>query len=242
MATELRLPNINGSSEKEQLAQIRSYLYQFIPQLQWVLNNMSTSSATVVTPTVVRTPTSSAARSSNPLADFNSIKALIIKSADIVDAYYEEINKKLVGEYVAESDFGTYKERTEQSIVANSKEVTKLYDNIQTIITDIEDIEYTLIESNAHIKSGLLGYSDTVPIYGVEIGQKNVINGEEVFNKYARFTAGRLSFYDRNDIEVAYISDYKLYITNAEILGSLKLGGYMLDTSNGLTLQWVKGG
>ena len=61
----------------------------------------------------------------------------------------------------------------------------------------------------------------------------------EVFNKYARFTAGRLSFYDKNDIEVAYISDYKLYITNAEIKGTLKLGAFLIDTSKGFRLKWV---
>lgn len=241
MAVELRLPNINGLTEREQLTQIRSYLYQLIPQLQWALNNTAPSS-NVTTPTVVQAPVSSVSRAIDPQTSFDSLKALIIKSADIVEAYYEEINRRLQGIYVGQSDFGTYTEQTEQEIIANSTSVKNLYKDIQTITSDIENLEYTLIESNAHINSGLLYYSDGIPVYGVEVGQKNIVNGEEVFNKYARFTSGRLSFYDRNDIEVAYISDYKLYITNAEILGNLKLGGYVFDTSNGLALQWVKGG
>lgn len=242
MGVELRLPNINGQSEKEILSQIRSYLYQLVPQLQWALNNTATSSGGVSTTTIVRSTPSSATRSTDAQASFNTIKSLIIKSADIVEAYYAEINRRLEGLYVAESDFGTYTEQTSQDIIENSTEINRMYENIQTIVSDIENIEYTLIETNAHIKSGMLDYSAGVPIYGVEVGQKNIVDGVEVFNKYARFTAGRLSFYDRNDIEVAYISDYKLYITNAQILGNLWIGGFVLDTSNGLALQWVEGG
>jgi hypothetical protein len=76
-------------------------------------------------------------------------------------------------------------------------------------------------------------------VYGLEIGQRNKIDGEEVFNKYARFTSDRLSFYDQNDTEIAYISDYKLHINHAEVLGTLKIGGYLIDTTKGLTFKWV---
>ena len=36
---DLRLPSIAGT-DREQLAQIRSYLYQLIPQLQWILDGV----------------------------------------------------------------------------------------------------------------------------------------------------------------------------------------------------------
>ena len=72
----------------------------------------------------------------------------------------------------------------------------------------------------------------------MEVGQTTEVNGEELFNKFARFTSSRLSFYDANGSEVAYISDYKLYITNAQILGNLYLGSYILDTTNGIAFIW----
>ena len=78
-----------------------------------------------------------------------------------------------------------------------------------------------------------------IPVYGIEVGQRNTVNGVEVFNKFARFTADRLSFYDQSGEEVAYISDFKLYITNAEVTGTLKLGGFLIDTSKGFTLKWA---
>jgi hypothetical protein len=49
---ELRLPNISGT-DREQLTRIRSYLYQLIPELQFLLENIeskldSSASATVL--------------------------------------------------------------------------------------------------------------------------------------------------------------------------------------------------
>ena len=242
MAIELRLPNIKGN-DREQLVQIRSYLYQLTEQLQWAFNNLDTSASRNY---VAQQPRALVAGSSkvDAQATFDSIKALIIKSADIVNAYYEEINTRLEGAYVAESDFGTYMEQTSQDISQNSTEIESIYSNIQTILSDIDNIEYALIEANAYIRSGLLYYDENeTPIYGLEIGQKNIIDGEEVFNKYARFTADRLSFYDQNDTEIAYVSDYKLFIRNVEITSSYKIGG-LVDTvmANGdVVTKWVGG-
>lgn len=40
---ELRLPNLNAPTDREMLSQIRSYLYQLVPQLQWALNEANTT-------------------------------------------------------------------------------------------------------------------------------------------------------------------------------------------------------
>lgn len=240
MGFDLRLPNITGATEREQLSQIKGYLYQLVQQLQWALSTIETSSA----PNQVASQASQnvivKAKAKNAEVDFNALKALIIKSADIVDAYYDEISERLTGLYVASSDFGTYIEETDSKIKKTSTDITQNYTNIQKILTDVENLSFSLAESQAHINSGLIYYDDDgIPVYGLEIGQKNTVDGEEVFNKYARFTSGRLSFYDRNDTEVAYISDYKLYITNAEITGSLRLGAFQINTSKGFSLKYV---
>ena len=241
MGLELRYPNITGSTDREQLSQVKSYLYQLVGQLQWALNNIDITASSAIVNTPKTTPQS--VHNTAPQATFDAVKSLIIKSADIVNAYYEEINSRLVGEYVAQSDFGEFSEQTVQDITENSTEIERAFTNIQQILTDIENIEFTLVEVNAHIRSGLLYYDEGVPIYGLEIGQRNTIDGEEVFNKYARFTSDRLSFYDQNDTEVAYISDYKLYIRNVEITESYKIGGFV-DTvkANGdVVTKWVGG-
>lgn len=235
---DFRMPNITGS-EAEQLSQIRSYLYQFIPQLQWAMSQLNTTAGSAY---VVNKENKAAEQkeSFNAEVAFGALKPLIIKSADIVQAYYEEISSRIVGSYVAESDFGAFVEKTEQEIVQSSTDIEQIFHDMQGILTDLETLNFTLAEVNAHIKSGLIYYDDEgIPVYGLEIGQRNTVDGEEVFNKFARFTSDRLSFYDQNDTEVAYISDYKLYITNAEVTGTLKLGGFLVDTSKGLTIKWV---
>lgn len=241
MGIELRLPQINGKTDREQLAQIKSYLYQMAQQLQWALSNVGTSSGNVVVQQVAGNTVALPAEASAQTT-FNAIKSMIIKSADIVNAYYEEINRRLDGEYVARSDFGSYTERTSQEVNETSTGIERLFSNVQTILTDIETLQYSIIETNAHINSGLLYYDEAgIPIYGLEIGQRNEVDGVEVFNKYARFISDRLSFYDQNDNEVAYISDYKLYITHLQVTESISHGGFITDTSDGIAIKWEGG-
>lgn len=238
MSFNVPYPNITSANDAGRIEQIRSYLYQLADQLKFALNDIEKGTASSIQPT--DNSNSKVTPEKEAQATFNSIKSLIIKSADIVNSYYEEFNQKFSSEYVAQSDFGTYKETTNQSLTKNSTSIESLFESMQEIITDIENLEHASIDVNAHIKAGELYKDDNgAPVYGLEIGQKNTIDGVEVFNKYARFSSDRLSFYDNNDIEVAYISDYKLYITNAEIKGTLILGRYTLDTSNGLAFKWV---
>lgn len=240
MTIDIRLPAVNtqGSAEA-QIGQMRSYMYQLVEQLNWALSTLESGIADGKSESIE--VTQSAAMSEKDAQDtFNSIKSMIIKSADIVNAYYEEINKVLSGEYVAQSDFGVFSEQTNSQISANASAITQFYTDIQQITSTIEDIDDALIAVSAHIKTGILDYAeDGTPIYGVEVGQKTEKDGEEVFNKFARFTSDRLSFYDQNGNEVSYISDYKLHITNAVIKGNLQLGGYILDTANGIAFKWV---
>lgn len=238
MSFDIKLPNISAATDRGQLEQIRSYLYQLAEQLKWALNSIEVGGTNVLQQN--QKSNGNKPSDAEAQATFNSIKSLIIRSSDIVEAYTEEIKKRLEGEYVAQSDFGTYVESTVQTITADSKNVESLFESMQEIISDIDNLEHSLIDVNAHIKSGLLYYDDAgVPIYGLEVGQITEIDGVETFNKYARFTSDRLSFYDKNDTEIAYISDYKLYITNAHITGTLTLGRFVIDTSDGLVIKWV---
>lgn len=242
MIVDLRYPNINGKTTEEQLIQTKLYLKGLVDQLNFALQEVggvSVGSASVTGTALV----SKSEKESNAIATFNDIKALIIKSADIVNAYYDQINTKLEGVYVAESDFGSYAEQTTQDILANSTSIQQIYSDIQAIITDIDNLEHSKIETNAYINSGLLFYNASgVPVYGLEIGQRNTIDGVEVFNKYARFTSDKLSFYDSNNNEVAYVSDRKLYITVVEVTGEL-IRGKLVDivqTNGTIVTKWIQ--
>jgi hypothetical protein len=246
MGYDIRLPNITGSTEKEQLKQIRSYLHQFVEQMQWVLNDISMNQGG--TTTIHGSQQASASQADGEkdgVATFDSIKALIIKSADIVDAYYEEINRRLDGVYAAKSEFGSYEELKSQVITETSSYTDYVFDTHQKIVgNDIKGINDQLREVKANIKLGELYRDESgFPVHGVEIGETRNEEGKETFKKFARFTADRLSFYDQNGYELAYISDYKLYIRNVEITSTFKIGGF-IDTvmANGnVVTKWVGG-
>lgn len=241
MSIDIRLPNINSATEQGQLSQMRSYLYQLVEQLNWALNTVQDGAVqTVVQPMTAPTASGTASAEQEAQDTFNSIKSLIIKSADIVNAYYETMRLRMDGEYVAESDFGVYRRTTAAELSATTDSVNQLYTDLQSVEETAEGAYDSVRAVTANIKTGLLYTNDSgVPVYGLEVGQRNVENGVESFRKYARFTANRLSFYDQNDTEVAYISDYKLYITQAQITGSITLGRYVADMSDGLAFKWV---
>lgn len=142
MGIDIRLPNITGTTDREKLTQMQGYLFQLVEQLNWALQNIDTTNVAVATSSKVSQPTSgittagSQASVADPQVTFNSIKSLIIKSADIVDAYYQEVSRRLEGLYVAQSDFGDYVERTSQVIEETSTSTTQRFENIQIIITN----------------------------------------------------------------------------------------------------------
>lgn len=164
------------------------------------------------------------------------------KVNDRVQAVYrsmEELETNLKGRYVAQGDFGTFAEDTNARIKANAEAIEQKYEDVQRLRSEVEEVAGAVVAVNANIRTGLLYYDNGAPVYGVEVGQRTRVNGEEVFNKYARFISNRLSFYDQSGNEVSYISDYKLYITNAVVTGNLQVGGYMLDTTKGLGFKWI---
>ena len=222
MSIQIQTPNITASNDRERLQQMQSYLYRMAQQLQWAFDTLETGSNAVSQTRIL--PSQNAQKAASQDTTFAGLKDLIIKSADIVNAYYVQISKRLDGKYVAQSDFGTYTEQTSQEIQENSSNINQLFTNVRTLSDTVDEMYNSTLSTNAYIKTGLLAEKeDGTPIFGLEVGQTNSADGVQFFDKFARFTADRLSFYDRNDIEVAYISDYHLHITNASISGTLTL-------------------
>lgn len=242
MSIDIRLPNITATTDAGKLQQMQSFMYQLVEQLNWALNNIGTADSTVIAQSHVTTPAASATKE-DPVSTFNSIKGLIIKSADIVKAYYEKIDSllKLSGDYTASSDFGTFREQTINTLSATNSQLQQNITSLQQIFDENGNIKAELLV-NGHIYSGIIEYAKTgEAIVGIEIGQTT----NDTFHKFARFTADRLEFYNAlNPNEpVAYISDYKLYITHVEIIGSLREGGYVdtVTADGGIVTKWVGG-
>lgn len=235
---DIRMPNITATTPQGQMEQVRSYLFQMAQQLNFSLREVE-KKADAVQSTVEGSAASSEVEKAQ--STFNSLKGLIIKSADIVNAYYETINTKLSGEYVAESKFGAFKENTEAELTATSEYVKQKYDSVQEVLNAFGERVEEII-SSAYITSGHIGFDEKGnKVYGIAVGETITDKNVETFRRFAWFTPGKLSFFDANDTEVAYISDSTLYITNAVIKGTLQVDKYVFDPTYGLALVWVGG-
>lgn len=233
MAINITLPKITSGNPTEQMRQMQSYVYQLAEQLNWAFSTIEASSPGNVSPDI-KIEQGTEVSEKDAESTFSSIKSLIIKSADIVKAYEDTIVSNFKGKYFADSDFGTYVKETSRSVVENSEMVTDTFTRVQTIESKVADIKKETDLTEAYIKRGLL--DEDKAIYGVEVGEK--IDGK--FSKYARFTADRLSFYDENGSEVAYIGAGCLYIVGKSVFqGDVQFGGYKLDTTDGLAFTWI---
>lgn len=222
--TEIRLPELTGGSQGEQLKKIQTYLFTLAQQLQMAFDSLQGDS----NEKIVSVSSSPAGQKT----DVAALKALILKSARVTEVLEERVEKRLEGKYLAVSQFGTYQQQTSQTITANSQAIQQQFTNLQQLTSAVEQLDSSVKEVNASIRTGQL--SDGV--YGVEIGQQEWTEGVVTFRRFARLTAQKLSFYDSGGVEVAYISDQRLYVTDANVsrmeaasvtAGNLRLGEYV---------------
>lgn len=233
MAFDIRLPVINAQTERGQLEQMRSYLYQFAEQLKYAVdiidgNTMTMSSQVKSVVGAVETPTDEQKQK-----QFANLKNLIISSADIVNSYTEKVEYALTGKYEAlSSDFGEYWAETRKTVVETAENLTEYYDKL-------ESIDAWKQNTSAYIRTGYL-YDDTngVPIYGVEVGQATVDeNGNPKYEGMSRFTPTKTSFYDAYGNEMATLSNQELVINGIVCRGAFYIGNFMIDTLHGFSIR-----
>lgn len=238
---EFKRPNITGKTEAQQLQQIKTYLFQLTGELNFALKDTERvlRENGITSDTSKEKTIQKGTEENNAQKTFSNIKNLIIKSADIVEAYYEVINQRLSGSYVAQSDFGTYKEETESRFTATSTNLTQYYEKISSVESELNNLN-ELRKDGCYIKTGWLDDDETIA--GFEVGvYDETTNGKDV--GFARFTTEELAFYDGNGIKeenkLAWFSKYKMYVRDVTIKGILEHGGYAVDPSDGLAWKWV---
>ena len=246
------MPRITGATPAEQLQQIQSYLYQFSEQLKYALNHLSVENFSEEGKQSLSQAVSGAGSGVTPeqQSQFQELRALIIKTAHTIESFQEEIRTTLKYEYVAKSEYGEYQKDIEAEIHATAENVTQYYTETKELQSALEETEAKfdsyLTNLEGYIRTGIVGEDEAGnSILGVEIGERKTqtVDGEEVIvseGLRSRFTSDRLSFY-QGEAEVAYISNQRLYITDAEVSGSFTLGDWLISTANGLTLRYVGG-
>lgn len=233
MAFDIRLPVINAPTERGQLEQMRSYLYQFAEQLKYAVdiidgNTMTMSSQMKSVVGAVESPTDEQKQK-----QFANLKNLIISSADIVNAYTEKITYELEGNYEALSpDFGRYWEETRRTVEETAKNQTDYYDILQNVN------EWTQ-RTKGYIRSGELGEDENgKPILGIEVGVFTANeDGTEENQGFSRFTSNRTVFYNGMNQVMAVLSGQELIIENIVCKGVFYIGNFMIDTLHGFSIR-----
>ena len=146
-----------------------------------------------------------------------------------------EINSKIskteaASNFAGKSELENLTKTTESAIKANSESISQNY-------SEIKELSGKISATEGYIKTGKIAEDENQnPIYGVEVGQTT---DDLEFSVFARFTAGKLSFYDGNGNEISYFSGQKLHIKEAVVLSAMNLGGYEISTKKGLTFKWA---
>lgn len=206
---EIRPPQLTGGTPQEQLGQLQRYLTALAQQLQFAFDAVQGGSPEIMAAAAPQPRAQEQQRQDT----LRQLKALILKSAQVTQVLEQQVGKRLEGKYVAVSQFGTYCQETSQTLEANSRELKQTFQNVQQLESTVAGLGSAVREVNASIRTGEIADG----IYGVEIGQQEREDGIIRFRRYARLTAEKLSFYDSNEIEVAYVSNRRLYVTAAEI-------------------------
>ena len=245
------MPACPAGSLQQQVMQQYSYLFQMAQQLNLALEQMDKTERGTV-----RAGASSggAAAGGTKLAadrQYQKLRSMIIKTADLVKRSTEELTARLNEEYVAVSDFGSYVASLSAYLEANPEAVTQYYSFFSDLKANVEAVDAAFqhykVDTEGYIRTGIVSYDGAVPVYGVAVGQDLVcreVDGEQVVeqnNFRAVFTATRLSFW-QDATEVAYVSNNRLYITNITVLGGIAIGDWSVEAAeSGLLFRWIGG-
>ena len=242
------MPPYPTGTAQQQCFQAYSYLFQMAQQLNLALDQLE-SGAAQAAPTQAPTPLQGAAARAAS-AQYETLKSLILKTADSVQRTMEQLSTTLTEEYVAASDFGSYVQRLSAYLEANPAAVTQYYSFTSDLKSAVDTVDAAFsayrADTEGYIRTGVVYHENGLPVYGVAVGQNltatEVDGRREVApnNFRAIFTATRLSFW-QDATEVAYISNNRLYITDITVLGSLRIGHWTVADKGGLAIRWIGG-
>lgn len=237
------MPPHPGSGAGEAMMAQYAYLYQ----LSQLLNLSEAQLAAAET--ALKTVSAEKAGQKDLSRQAQNLKALILKSADTVERRMDELRTELSGSYVAQSDFGAYVEQLSLYLEANPEALTQYYCFAAEMQGELDRVDAAFqeyrTETGGYIRTGIVAYEeDGTPIYGVAVGQDltvREVDGETVVEARrfrSTFTASRLSFW-QDGTEVAYISDNRLHIREAEVQEALSVGKWRISTENGLAIRYL---
>lgn len=235
-------PHIVGTTE-ERLESIEKYLFRQADNLNYNFTQATPDKIFELAAQAVEGAKSPAAEPGEK-ANYTALRDLIIKSAGSVVQTGENFTYSLDGEYVAVSEFGEFKKNTNQTITANSENITSLFTKNEEISAqnkkNSEDLKNYKLDMKNYISAG---YDDVGDTFALDVGLlkgKYTKDGaiiEIASPKKVRITPDKISFFDGTE-EVAYLKEKAIYFPKAHITGgtiSIANGTFGVDAEGRMT-------
>lgn len=231
----IEAPPMAAGSDGQKLSAVYSYLYQLSEQLNTALNNLTVANFAPQEAQALQAMAAGTVQKAQA-EQASTLKSLIIKTADIVHAEMDKLEATLQSDYVAQSEFGEYKETAKLDVQATATGIVQQYTSEYDVkVGKVEaDFEAYRKSSESFIKTGIL-YNDENgnPVTGVAVGENlttTTVDGVTTVDRKAlmsTFTANRLSFW-QNGVELAYMTGGVLHISKAELSDQLIVGNYTI--------------
>lgn len=238
-------PTLQGN-QVQQLADVRRYLFRLVEQLNTSAEQLGSAQAGGNGSAAAISAAGGTAGGKTELnAAQEELKTLIIKTANTVRHEMDALTARLESEYVAQSEFGTFRETVANDITASAMGLE------QSFKTYSEIMDNYITTTNGYIRQGVVGYEGLAPVIGIAIGQdirvtgaKETVGGKEyevidTTQNMSVWTAKKLSFYV-NGSEVAYFANDALYVTGIHT-GTVTFPNWVVDDGNGLSFRWAGG-
>lgn len=141
-----------------------------------------------------------------------------IENNSLIQQMPDNIMLRVSEDYTAQSDFSEYQSQVSTQLTQTASEVSLQFENLTSQVNTLSDDTQQQ-------------FSDIVKY--IRFVDGNIILGQ-VDNPFVlKITSTKISFLE-NNLEVAYMSNGKLYITDGEFLNSLQLGNFtFLPRANG---------
>lgn len=214
------LESLINAPEDVRMRKLRGYLFQLTEQLKYILNNLDTENFVSVTAQKIEHAAdeeklnhSLETALTKSEADFQKALSAIIEAADRMTASFssemqvlnDSIRSDVSANYVLVDDMAHNNLTLSSRISQNASDVTAAFSRV----LELEDAVGNF--SNETFSSYIRFDAD-----GIALGRSDS-------DFHCRLTNERLSFLQGSN-EIAYVSNHRLYISDAVIDGSLSLG------------------
>lgn len=214
---DLQLPRLTGRETQAQLREMEAYLFQLSEQLRFALNNLDDSNFT-----------------GEMQAQYSDTVRAAQTSGEAVQALAGEIVRN--AEEIRR-DCETYVSETEASILAGVRETYLAQSDRETLRQEFlssVDLSAEALDASFSRKYGVtfgnlaanadaFAAAETFYRTNIRLDAEGIHIRKEESPFEALFTNDRLAFL-QNGVEVAYISEKKLHITEAGVLDGLTIG------------------